>query len=276
MDFKACPLLYRFRVVERAAETPSPAAVRGTLVHAVLERLFDLPETERTPAAAVRLLPQVWAELQAEDELDGFDDPPDEGAWLTSAEALLDTYFRLEDPRRYQPSARELPVEVAISAGLLLRGIIDRVDEAADGRIRVVDYKTGRSPAPGYESRALFQLRFYALVLWRTTGVLPSILRLMYLGDGVILEHAPTEDELLSTQRLLLALHEAIVTAHESGEFQPSPGAACRWCSFIDRCPTGRASRPATVRLDEPSGPAPGQDGEPADDVTLDQNRIPA
>ncbi|HEY4866214.1 MAG TPA: PD-(D/E)XK nuclease family protein, partial [Candidatus Dormibacteraeota bacterium] len=36
-DFLTCPLLYRFRVIDRLPEPPSPAAVRGTLVHAVLE-----------------------------------------------------------------------------------------------------------------------------------------------------------------------------------------------------------------------------------------------
>ena len=42
-DFMTCPLLYRFRVIDRLPEQPSPAAARGTLVHAVLERLFDAP-----------------------------------------------------------------------------------------------------------------------------------------------------------------------------------------------------------------------------------------
>jgi len=42
-DFMTCPLLYRFRVIDQLPEKPSPAAVRGTVVHAVLERLYDLP-----------------------------------------------------------------------------------------------------------------------------------------------------------------------------------------------------------------------------------------
>jgi putative RecB family exonuclease len=42
-DFLTCPLLYRFRVIDRLPEPPSPAAARGTLVHAVLEHLFDQP-----------------------------------------------------------------------------------------------------------------------------------------------------------------------------------------------------------------------------------------
>ena len=48
LDFQSCPLLYRFRVLDRLPEPPSPAAVRGTLVHSVLEALYDLPAGQRT------------------------------------------------------------------------------------------------------------------------------------------------------------------------------------------------------------------------------------
>ncbi|MCW2507314.1 MAG: RecB family exonuclease, partial [Modestobacter sp.] len=41
-DFKTCPLLYRFRTIDRLPERKTKAAVRGTLVHAVLEKLYDL------------------------------------------------------------------------------------------------------------------------------------------------------------------------------------------------------------------------------------------
>src|SRR4051794_1522843 len=91
-DFMQCPLLYRFRVVDRLPEAPSAAAVRGTVVHAVLERLFDLPAPERTPAAAHRLLAPEWERVQAErPELAGLFGT-DEAAladWLSSASALL-------------------------------------------------------------------------------------------------------------------------------------------------------------------------------------------
>src|ERR1035441_5385593 len=71
-DFLACPLLYRFRVIDRLSEPPSPAAARGTLVHAVLERLFDEPAARRTPQQARALLPPQWERLAAaEPELAG-------------------------------------------------------------------------------------------------------------------------------------------------------------------------------------------------------------
>ena len=62
-----CPLLYRFRVIDRLPEPPTAATARGTLVHAALERLFDLPAADRTPAAARALLAQEWDRLAAEE-----------------------------------------------------------------------------------------------------------------------------------------------------------------------------------------------------------------
>src|SRR3712207_9427553 len=67
-DFKTCPLLFRFRTIDRLPEQPSPDQVRGTLVHAVLERLFDLPAEDRTPDAAAELVEPQWHRLVAEED----------------------------------------------------------------------------------------------------------------------------------------------------------------------------------------------------------------
>src|ERR1041385_2313351 len=64
-DFMQCPLLYRFRVIDRLPEKPSAAATRGTVVHAVLERLFDAPAAERTAAGARAMVPDEWEKLLA-------------------------------------------------------------------------------------------------------------------------------------------------------------------------------------------------------------------
>src|SRR5687768_17844347 len=65
-DFKTCPLLYRFRTIDRLPERKSLAAVRGTPVHSVLEKLYDLPPAARTVEAAQELLTPAWAELREE------------------------------------------------------------------------------------------------------------------------------------------------------------------------------------------------------------------
>src|SRR3569623_1413258 len=66
-DFMTCPLLYRFRTIAKLPEEPSADALRGTLVHKVLEDLFDLPAPSRTPDRARDRRTPTWdALLQAE------------------------------------------------------------------------------------------------------------------------------------------------------------------------------------------------------------------
>jgi putative RecB family exonuclease len=255
-DFKQCPLLYRFRAIDRLPERPSRAQVRGTLVHAVLERLFELPAEQRVPERARDLVEPTWAELCArEPELAGqlFDGPEDPSfeEWLASAGPLLDAYFGLEDPRWLEPAARELLVETELDSGLLLRGYIDRLDAAPDGQLRVVDYKTGAAPRVVAEARALFQMKFYALALLHQRGVVPTQLRLLYLADGESLTYRPDEAELRRFERTLDAIWTAILRAGRDGDFRPSPSRMCEWCSHRALCPAWDGTPP-----DYPGWPA--------------------
>ncbi len=97
-------------MIDRLPEPPSPAAARGTLVHAVLERLFDEPAAGRTPETARAMLAPQWERLIADEpELAGlFSDEEERTAWLAEASDMLDRYFTLEDPTRLTsgPTAR--------------------------------------------------------------------------------------------------------------------------------------------------------------------------
>ncbi|MDL4821882.1 RecB family exonuclease [Actinomadura opuntiae] len=242
-DFMTCPLLYRFRVIDRLPERPSPAAARGTLVHAVLERLYDLPAGGRTVGAALELLGPQWERLlAAEPELaelfgDGEGAEAERAEWLAQARRMVERYFTLEDPRRLEPAERELFVETVLDSGLKLRGYIDRVDVAPSGDVRIVDYKTGTAPRADFEARALFQMKFYALVLWRLHGRVPRLLQLMYLGNGEVLRYEPEERDLRATERKVEALWQAIRRAMDSGEWRPRTSRLCDWCDHKERCP---------------------------------------
>lgn len=239
-DFKQCPLLYRFRTIDKIEGPPSPAAARGTLVHSVLEHLFDLPADERTPDAAVALLEPRWSALvQERPELATMiqdSDELDEASWFSDAATLVQRWFTLEDPTLLEPAERELYVETQLD-GLTLRGYVDRLDVSPDGLIRVVDYKTGRSPGERFENKALFQMKFYALVLWRLHGRIPDLLQLVYLGNSEIVRYVPDEQDLRALERNIQAVWAAIVRAAETGDWRPRTSVLCTWCDFRDLCP---------------------------------------
>jgi len=246
-DFMQCPLLYRFRVIDRLPSPPSPAAARGTLVHSVLERLFDLPAAERTPDAAAALVGPQWQELVDTDpELAAMleaDEDRTQESWFAEAVTLINTWFVLEDPTRLEPAERELYVEAEFD-GLTLRGYVDRLDVAPNGALRVVDYKTGRSPSEHFEAKALFQMKFYALVLWRLRGVIPQMLQLVYLGNSELMRYSPDEADLLATERKVKALWTAIERAATTGDWRPRTSRLCDWCDYKDLCPAWGGTPP--------------------------------
>lgn len=257
-DFKQCPLLYRFRAIDRLPEATSAAQLRGSVVHAVLEQLYGLPAGLRSPDTARSLVQRAWDQMvAAEPELAGELDPGQPTQLLEDARALVSGYYRLEDPTRFDPQCCEQRVEVELADGTLLRGYIDRIDVAATGELRVVDYKTGKAPPAARalaEFKAMFQMKFYAVALFRSRGVPPTRLRLIYLADGQLLDYSPDRDELLRFEKTLMAIWRAIQSAGETGDFRPNPSRLCDWCPHQQRCPAFGGTPP----------PYPGWPTEPA------------
>ena len=112
-----------------------------------------------------------------------------------------------------------------------------RLDVAPAGESRIVDYKTGTAPKEEYEAQALFQMKFYAVVLWLTQQRVPKLLQLMYLGNGEIVRYAPDESDLRATVRKIDALWRAIERARNTGDWRPRPSRLCAWCAHQAICP---------------------------------------
>ncbi|MEY3217834.1 MAG: hypothetical protein RLY96_297, partial [Actinomycetota bacterium] len=48
-EYENCPQLYKYRKIEKLPEPPSLDAERGTLVHTILQDLFEFPSAQRLP-----------------------------------------------------------------------------------------------------------------------------------------------------------------------------------------------------------------------------------
>lgn len=235
-DFSNCPLLYKYRIIDQLPESPSLDAERGTLVHTVLHDLFESPAELRTVQTAIDLLPTRWQQqLRMKPELTAL--ITSEKEWLDRASALLKTYFDLENPTNFEPTHRELHLEQDLSEDIYLHGYVDRLDVASTGEVRIIDYKTGKSPKPGWEDKALFQLRVYALLYWKETQNIPKLLQLIYLGDSNVLKSTPTEQDLIATESTLLKIAASIKKAIETDTWAPRKSKLCDWCSFKSICP---------------------------------------
>jgi putative RecB family exonuclease len=194
-----------------------------------------------------------------------FDDDAQRLAWFEEAGRMLDRYFTLEDPNRLEPTYREMSVRALLDSGLTLRGYIDRLDVASTGELRIVDYKTGTAPREEYEARALFQMKFYAVALWRARGEIPRMLQLIYLGNGEIIRYIPDEGDLQATERKINAIWQAIDRARTSGDWRPRPSRVCDWCAHQAICPAYGGTPPPLPEPALEAHPAqPTQEAHPA------------
>jgi putative RecB family exonuclease len=240
-SFTDCPLAFRFSVIDRLPEPASPHAVRGTLVHSVLERLIWHHQPGcRSIDAALGELDEVWAGAQKDPEfLDLGLGAEDAAAFRGQAEVLVRNYFRIEDPDRVQAVAVELGLEADLG-DVRLRGIIDRLDLTEDGELVVVDYKTGGAPSERLERSRLTGVHIYAILCARVLGRAPVAVRLLYLRDPLAITATPSDQAIIGHSKRTTAVWEAIGRACSREDFRPRPGPLCRFCSFQHLCPAFR------------------------------------
>ena len=235
-DYQQCPKLYHYRVIEQLPEPLSLDAIRGTLVHNILEELLAKPLPDRTIMVAKERVQHHWELLKDEyQQLSTL--ISSEVEWIDRINSLLESYFQLENPQTFEPTHMEAHLELEPIEDLLLHGYVDRIDIAPTGEVRIVDYKTGKSPKPGYEEKARFQLRFYALLWWRLHGEIPKVIQLLYLSDQKTLRSSPTLTELERTQAKTIQVGKDIRTSLDKNYWPTQKSRLCDWCSFKNICP---------------------------------------
>lgn len=228
-----------------APERPAPAglSVSGLVAYARCPRqgywtaVEPLPR-QGSPAARIGSLLHGWIERQASGQgslLEAEGDLATAGAAEPARMARLQAAFLASPYGGLHPLAVERPFALAVD-GWVVRGRVDAVYER-DGRVEVVDFKTGRPPAPD-DGGAGVQLDLYALAAvdcWRHA---PSALRTTewYLEAG---EGNSKDLDAGEIERVRARLGRELAKLAE-GRFDAAPGSYCGHCDFLSSCPPGR------------------------------------
>jgi RecB family exonuclease len=221
--------LYAWSVTYAAGNTGMDADVIRT---AVMDRLAELIEEAR------RDIPSPGASVVAA-ECD---------ALMRDAQLFLDQELAVRDGESlvgcevaFGGSDGAVTLELPDTSKLELRGRIDRVDQLADGTLRVVDYKTGKSkrfePAPKLgplHGGRMLQMPLYAAAASQRYGARVSDARYRFPthradADSIAIpEHEfPQAGEIV----------ESLLAHVQRGEFIPTNDSDdCKYCDFAAIC----------------------------------------
>jgi RecB family exonuclease len=257
-----CRSILRLQVPEtpEERETMDPA-VRGTVVHRVLNRFFTEQQQRGRPA-----LDEAWDDRDLDRLLEMLEHELANARALGQAglpifhaheEAVMRAdleRFLVEDSldrqaRRARPSRFEFDFSGVEIAGRRFRGAADRIDYSDDGsRAWVIDYKTGGAssyqtkPDDPFNGGQQLQLAIYAAALGAPPGVTVAG-RYWFISQRggfatADYEHSPENAERLS------AVIRAILSGVQEGSFPSVPGDEsifggfenCRYCDFDRIC----------------------------------------
>lgn len=228
----------------------------------VMHLLAQHAVTDRLTADQMRdKLDQIWAGLVFEAEYQAHS----ERVEIDRAVERFSVWHE-RNPNRVLGVEQPFQVRLTVaSRQVLLHGVVDRLELDQDGRLRIVDFKTGAGKPSDRNLTGMIQLGIYQLAAGLgafddlapgVREVAPPILVLLRHGAAEPLcyqQASLDESPALSEEALEVGptwVHDRIAQALrilESGTFDATECEACRYCAFASSCPakigTGGAVR---------------------------------
>jgi superfamily I DNA/RNA helicase/RecB family exonuclease len=229
-SYLSCPRRYALERRMRLSDSSSPYAQFGTLVHAALERAerenLETGTAHAPLQEALGHLEAVWADAD-------FGTPQLDEAWLKHArEAITKLYENWPTPDGI-PVDVEHRVEMEVG-DIQWLGYIDRLERTSKG-LRVVDYKTTKSPPSIAEAEESIQLGFYAAAVTAEMGE-PVVQAEMWFPRTGTKKVTVRRLEMRRGPYLQQAL-EDVTRSIRSEMWEPRVSDRCNRCDFRLSCP---------------------------------------
>lgn len=215
----------------------------GSVLHALIA------ESAKGEDQLTAELENLWATVP-------FDSPWYAANELDRHRAMLAAFVAWRSATRHELTevGTEVDVEGVVAApgdglpGVQVRGRVDRLERDAEGRLVVVDVKTGKSPVSKDDAQRHAQLGLYQLAIAEglvDDGDRPGGGRLVYIGKQTAAGAAEREQSALTgdgrAEWLATARHAAAATA--GPQFPARVNDGCTHCPMRPGCPAHTAPR---------------------------------
>jgi DNA helicase-2/ATP-dependent DNA helicase PcrA len=214
---------------------PAPSLSFGISLHNVMKDYYQalINKEEVNQKALEAMLQERWIN-------EGYQSKEHAKSAFAHAKEVLVNYIKQNENQTNLPIARELPFQYNIK-NLKILGRIDRIDRTTDGKLEIIDYKTGDRIPDEKKLKEDLQLTMYALAATKMNDAIfkdqtPEgvMLSLYYLEKGIKLTTVRTKEQLLEAEELILKKVEEI----ENSSFECRGGIFCKTCEYKMICQT--------------------------------------
>jgi RecB family exonuclease len=244
--YKECPQKYKFRYVLKIPEKPKYYFAFGNAMHKVMEFLYSAGTPFPPLETALKFFKTDWDSTSFEDK--GYASAAKEKEGFLEGARIIKSYCEKHKSDNLSPLSTEFRSTVNID-GLSVISILDRIDYLGDGRVSILDYKTGKTL-----SREPDQLMMYQKLMDNN----PQLLAMAKTKDPSVKEikianmmfyHLPTLKEQIfepaSKQEIDIFWAGALAVAADiiANKFNPDPSESkCRFCDYKHMCPVWKLS----------------------------------
>ncbi|HEY3016703.1 MAG TPA: PD-(D/E)XK nuclease family protein, partial [Nocardioides sp.] len=224
----------------------------GQLVHAIAERVAqgELPGTPADVDTLMAHVDEVWARLE-------FRTPWSRAREYTRIRAALTRFleWHSRNPREVIGTEQRFRAVVRLDDGeqVRLSGYADRLELDADGRVVVVDFKTGRTAPSGPAVQRHLQLALYQYAVdngavdellpapGRSGGAELIQLGLTEGGETAQVQAQGVQTDETPERRVLTGELARAAALFRAETFPAVAGQHCRDCRFVPLCPARSA-----------------------------------
>jgi len=242
--YETCPLQFKFEREWKLSREVHAAMQYGAAMHRVLRTYYDSVRAGRTKTD------EDLIKLFCEDPgLAGIQDEYQRDLYLKQGHQQLKKF--LDDARSAQPPKvlhTEEWFDLEIE-GAKITGRIDRIDQAPDGSVAIVDYKTGKARSQEDADESL-QLSIYAMAAYAKWGYRVSDLVFHNLEGNVPVFSRRTDVRVEQARERVRNAAQHIV----EGNFKAKTGFHCSFCAFRGLCPAKEKQPPNLENLVKANG----------------------
>lgn len=232
--FESCPKQYKYRHILGIGGKGSASQSYGNSMHNTLAKFYQeiIDARQKTlfndgPSASLERLLELYEETWIPYY---YDSKSHERQKKEQGKEALALYFEHNHEQFDRVSMIEKGFNVKIGK-YTFRGVIDRVDDLGDGRVEIVDYKTGKTRTQRQVDTDK-QLTLYAIAVEQVFKKTLDRVSLYFLNDGVKVESVRTEEDKQKFIHEIAELAEGLKTT----DFSATPGFHCKFCDYYGIC----------------------------------------